>query len=142
MELWNLSNRIYHATAAEEMQRYKVEPYVVCADVYGAAPHTGRGGSTWYTGSASWLYRVAIETILGSNLRGHALRVAACVPSSWPGFELRCRHQSARYRIVVDNSAGTGRGVRWIELDGQRLPSDTLPLIDDVKTHKVRVQLG
>ena len=67
---WNLINPVYHATTAEEVQHYKVEPYVVCADVYGAPPHTGRGGWTWYTGSASWLYRVAIETILGFQLRG------------------------------------------------------------------------
>jgi hypothetical protein len=78
----------------------------------------------------------------GFQLRGDALRVAPCVPPNWPGFELSYCHQSARYRIVVDNSADTGRGVRWIELDGQRLPSDTLPLSDDVNTHNVRVQLG
>jgi cellobiose phosphorylase len=142
MELWNLINPLYHATTAEEVQHYKVEPYVVCADVYGAAPHTGRGGWTWYTGSASWLYRVAIETMLGFQLRGDTLRFVPCIPPSWPGFELRYRHQSATYRILVDNSAGTGRGVQWIELDGQRLPSDSLPLGDDAKTHDVRVQLG
>ena len=67
MEPWNLINPTYHATTVEEVQRYKVEPYVVCADVYGAAPHTDRAGWRWYHGSASWLYRVAIETILGSN---------------------------------------------------------------------------
>jgi cellobiose phosphorylase len=70
MELWNLINPIYHATTADEVQQYKVEPYVVCADVYGAAPHTARGGWTWYTGAASWLYRVAIETILGFPIAG------------------------------------------------------------------------
>jgi cellobiose phosphorylase len=141
MELWNLINPVYHATTPEEVQQYRVEPYVVCADVYGAAPHTGRGGWTWYTGSASWLYRVAIETILGFQLQGRAVRFAPCVPPSWPGFELTYRRQAATYRIVVDNSGGTGRGVRWIEVDGQRLPSDTLPLSDDAKTHDVRVQL-
>ena len=142
MELWNLINPVYHATTAEEVQHYKVEPYVVCADVYGAPPHTGRGGWTWYTGSASWLYRVAIETILGFQLRGDTLRFEPCVPPSWPGFELSYRHRSATYRILVDNSAGTGRGVRSVELDGQRLPNDTVPLSDDGKTHNVRVQLG
>jgi cellobiose phosphorylase len=142
MELWNLINPVYHATTAEEVQHYKVEPYVVCADVYGAPPHTGRGGWTWYTGSASWLYRVAIETILGFQLRGDTLRFEPCVPPSWPGFELSYRYRSATYRILVDNSAGTGRGVRSVELDGQRLPNDTVPLYDDLKTHNVRVQLG
>ena len=142
MELWNLINPVYHATTPEEVELYKVEPYVVCADVYGAPPHTGRGGWSWYTGSASWLYRVAIETILGFQLRGRTLRIEPCIPRSWPGFELTYRHQSATYQILVDNSAGTGRGVRSIELDGQRVPDHTLPLSDDRKTHHVRVQLG
>jgi cellobiose phosphorylase len=141
-ELWNLINPIYHATTAEEVQRYKVEPYVVCADVYGAAPHTARGGWTWYTGAASWLYRVAIERILGFQLRGDTVRFEPCIPLTWPGFLLTFRHRSATYRIVVDNSAGTGRGVRLIELDGQELPNHTVPLSDDGKTHSVRVQLG
>jgi cellobiose phosphorylase len=142
MELWNLINPVYHATTAEEVQRYKVEPYVVCADVYGAWPHKGRGGWTWYTGSASWLYRVGIETILGFQLRSNTLHFEPCIPPRWPQFEMTYRFGSATYRIVVDNSAGTGRGVRSVELDGQRLPNDTVPLSDDSRTHSVRVQLG
>jgi cellobiose phosphorylase len=142
VDLWNLINPVYHATTPEQVQRYKVEPYVACADVYGAPPHTGRGGWTWYTGSASWLYRVAIETILGFQLRGDTLRVEPCIPPSWPGFELKYRHGSATYRILVDNSAGTGRGVRSVELDGQRLPDGIVPLTDDSKTHELRVSLG
>ena len=142
MELWNLINPVNHATTAEEVQHYKVEPYVVSADVYGAWPHTGRGGWTWYTGSASWLYRVAIETILGFQLRGETLRFEPCIPPGWPRFELKYHHRSATYRILVDNSAGSGRGVRSIELDGQRLPNNFVPLTDDSKNHDVRVQLG
>jgi cellobiose phosphorylase len=142
MKLWNLINPVYHATTAEEVQHYKVEPYVVCADVYGAPPHTGRGGWTWYTGSASWLYRVAVETILGFQLRGETLRVEPCIPPSWPRFELTYRHRSTTYRIVVDNSAGAGRGVRSVHLDGQRLLNDFVPLIHDSKIHDIRVQLG
>ena len=106
---------------------------MVCADVYGAPPHTGRGGWTWYTGSASWLYRVAIEAILGFQLQGSTLRFEPCIPRGWPGFEMNYRHRSATYRILVDNSAGTGRGVRSVELDGQQLPSDTVTLSDDRK---------
>jgi len=142
VELWNLINPIYHATTPEEAEHYKVEPYVVCADVYGAAPHTGRGGWTWYTGSAGWLYRVAVEAILGFRLQGSTLRFEPCIPTKWSGFEVSYRYRSATYRIVVDNSAGTGRGVRSVELDGQRLPSDAVPLSDDARTHQVRVQLG
>ena len=142
MELWNLINPVYHATTIEDVHSYRVEPYVVCADVYGAQPHTGRGGWTWYTGSASWLYRVAIETILGFHLRNGELRIEPCIPADWPGFELTYRHRSAKYRILVDNSAGTGRGIRSVELDGRRLTNGTVPLTDDSKTHEVRVQLG
>jgi cellobiose phosphorylase len=142
MQLWNLINPIYHATTARAVQHYKVEPYVVCADVYGAAPHTGRGGWTWYTGSAGWLYRVAVESSLGFKLRGDTLHFAPCIPPRWPKFEMRYRHRSSTYRILVDNSAGTGRGVRSIELDGRRLPNDSLPLCDDAKAHDVVVNLG
>lgn len=142
VKLWNLINPVYHATTLQEVERYKVEPYVACADVYGAPPHTGRGGWTWYTGSASWLYRVAIETILGFQLRGETLRLEPCVPPSWPGFELKYRHRSATYRIRVDNLAGTGRGVRSVELDGRRLSSNAVALEDDSKTHEVCVKLG
>ncbi len=142
VELWNLINPVYHATTPEQVRRYKVEPYVTCADVYGAPPHTSRGGWTWYTGSASWLYRVAIETILGFQLRGDTLRLEPCIPSSWPGFELKYRYGSATYRILVDNSAGHGRGIRSVEIDGQRLPDGIVPLTDDSKTHEVRVSLG
>ena len=135
-------NHFGHATTAEEVWHYKVEPYVVCADVYGAPPHTGRGGWTWYTGSASWLYRVAIETILGFRLRGGTLCFEPCVPPRWPGFELSYRHRSATYRILVDNSAGMGRGVKSVELDGQPLSDGNVPLGDDGKTHNVCVRLG
>jgi cellobiose phosphorylase len=142
MELWNLINPISHAMSSKAVQHYKVEPYVVCADVYGAAPHTGRGGWTWYTGSAAWLYRVAIEAMLGFQRRGDTLRVSPCIPRSWPQFEVSYRYRSTTYRIVVDNSAGTGRGVRSVELDGERVPNDALPLVDDAKTHDAVVRLG
>jgi cellobiose phosphorylase len=142
IELWNLLNPIQHALTADDVRHYKVEPYVVCADVYGAPPHTGRGGWTWYTGSASWLYRVAVEAILGFHLCGQTLRMEPCIPPSWSGFELCYRHRSATYRIEVDNTSGTGRGVRRLELDGQDLADADVPLGDDGRTHTVRVELG
>jgi len=135
-------NPISHSDNAHKTDRYRVEPYVVAADVYSVEPHRGRGGWTWYTGSASWLYRVALETTLGFRLRGGKLRVEPCIPPSWPRFELSYRYRSATYRIMVDNSAGTGRGVRSVELDGQPLSDGTVLLSDDGKTHDVRVQLG
>jgi cellobiose phosphorylase len=142
LELWNMLNPIYHATTPSEVRRYKVEPYVACADVYGAPPHTGRGGWTWYTGSASWLYRVATEAILGFRLAGDTLRVEPCVPVSWPGYELTYHHRSSTYRVRVDNRAGTGRGVTSVTLDGQPAPGSVVTLRDDGRTHDVRVTLG
>ena len=142
LELWNLINPIYHATTPAEVQHYKVEPYVVCADIYGAPPHTGRGGWTWYTGSAGWLYRVALEAILGIRPAGDTLRVEPCIPSGWPGYEVAYRHGSATYRIRVENPAGTGRGVRSVLVDGQPVPGGAVPLRDDGREHDVRVALG
>jgi cellobiose phosphorylase len=142
LELWNLLNPIYHATTPSETQRYKVEPYVACADVYGVPPHVGRGGWTWYTGSASWLYRVALEAILGFHRAGDMLRIEPCVPPGWPGYELKYRHGSATYTVRVENSAGTGRGVRSVTLDGQLVPGGVVPLRDDGRSHDVRVTLG
>jgi cellobiose phosphorylase len=142
VKLWNLINPIHHATTPAQVEHYKVEPYVVCADVYGAPPHTGRGGWTWYTGSASWLYRVALEFILGVKVIGDSLRLEPCIPSTWTGFEIDFRYRSTTYRISVDNASGKGRGVRAMLLDGKRTTSDTVPLYDDRKPHQVRVELG
>ena len=142
VELWNLINPVHHAATPAAVEHYKVEPYVVCADVYGAPPHTGRGGWTWYTGSASWLYRVALEAILGFHREGGSLRLDPCIPRGWPGFEIHYRHRSTTYRVRVDNSAGTGRGVRLVVLDGRQLPGGAVPLNDDRKDHEVRVELG
>jgi cellobiose phosphorylase len=142
LELWNMLNPIYHATTLTEVQRYKVEPYVVCADVYSVPPHVGRGGWTWYTGSASWLYRVALEAILGFHIAGDTLRVEPCVPPSWPGYELTYRHRSAAYRIRVENAAGTGHGVRSVTVDGRTAEGGAVPLRDDGREHDVRVTVG
>jgi cellobiose phosphorylase len=141
LELWNLINPIYHATTPAEVQHYKVEPYVVCADIYGAPPHTGRGGWTWYTGSAGWLYRVALEAILGIHPSGDTLRVEPCIPTRWPEYEVAYRHGSTTYRIRVDNPAGAGRGVRSVLVDGQPVPGGVVSLRDDRREHDVRVTL-
>jgi cellobiose phosphorylase len=140
-ELWSLLNPINHARTPAEVAHYKVEPYVICADVYGAPPHTGRGGWTWYTGSASWFYRVALEAMLGVQLRGNVLHIAPCIPTGWPGYEITLRFRSATYQVRVDNAAGTGRGVASLTVDGQAESGGTLLLRDDGKTHAVHVAL-
>jgi cyclic beta-1,2-glucan synthetase len=142
-ELLAMLNPVNRARTEADVQRYKVEPYVVAADVYARPPHVGRGGWTWYTGSAAWLYRAGVESILGFRLRGARLSVDPCIPRAWPGFQLTFRYRSAQYAIVVENPHGVSRGVTSIELDGVALETTAgVTLADDRTTHRVRIRLG
>jgi cyclic beta-1,2-glucan glucanotransferase len=142
-ELFAMLNPINHASTDEGVQRYKVEPYVVAADVYSEPPHVGRGGWTWYTGSAGWMYRAGLESILGFRLRGARLVIDPCIPRGWPGFEIVFRYRSARYDLVVDNPQGVSRGVSSVEVDGVGLAGDlSIALADDRNRHRVRIVLG
>ena len=143
-ELFSLLNPVNHANTRAGVHRYKVEPYVVAADIYSEPPHVGRGGWTWYTGSAGWLYRAGIESILGLRRQGEFLLLDPCIPKHWPGFELSYRHGAARYDIVVENPRGVSRGIATAEFDGQSLSGVPMrvPLADDGKVHKIRVVLG
>ena len=145
-EMFDLLNPIDHSDSPEAVARYKVEPYVACADVYSVAPHVGRGGWTWYTGSAAWLYRAGLEAVLGFHLQGDHLRVDPCVPKTWPGFQITYRHGAQRatcYEISVENPDKVCSGVKRIELDGQTLGVDEpVALVDDGKTHQLCVTLG
>jgi cyclic beta-1,2-glucan synthetase len=142
--LFSILNPINHSSTRADVQRYKVEPYVIAADVYSVAPHVGRGGWTWYTGSAGWLYRAGIEGILGFRLQGEILMLAPCIPEGWPRFEIAFRHRSARYEITVENPHGVCAGVVYAELDGKALPDGqtSIALTDDGGAHKIRVILG
>jgi cyclic beta-1,2-glucan synthetase len=142
--LFSLLNPINHARRRADVLRYKVEPYVVAADVYSAGPHVGRGGWTWYTGSAGWLQRAGVEAILGLRIEGDVLHLDPCIPKTWPGFEMTVRHGTARYRIVVENPDATGRGVRTASLDGTAVETRplSLPLVDDGRQHDIQVALG
>ncbi len=148
--LFRLLNPILHAATPEGALRYRLEPYVVAADVYGAPPHVGRGGWSWYTGSAGWMYRLGLEAILGLRRTGRTLRIDPCIPAGWPGFEVTYRAADARrpsgaratYRIRVDNPQGTCRGVAQVVLDGKRLSGKGIPLRDDGAEHQVRVLMG
>lgn len=143
-ELLSMLFPINHSHTWAAAQRYKVEPYVACADVYSTAPHVGRGGWTWYTGSAGWMYRAGLESVLGFNVEGNNLRFDPCVPKSWRGFDIVFRHRSSRYEISVENPAGVCRGIARLELDQQLLPggSTAITLVDDGATHHLRVVLG
>jgi cyclic beta-1,2-glucan synthetase len=126
------------------LRRYKVEPYVIAADVYSVAPHVGRGGWTWYTGAAGWLYRAGVESILGFNLRGNHLLLTPCIPEHWPSFEMIFKHGSARYEILVENPRGVSRGIASTEVDGTLLAAgmSRIELMDDGVTHRVHMTLG
>ncbi len=140
--LFRLLNPLYSADTPERMARYRVEPYVVAADVYSVAPHVGRGGWAWYTGSAAWLARVGLEALLGLRRQGRVLRVEPCIPRDWPGYELRYRHGATVYCIAVENPEGINRGVQRVELDGAPLAGREIPLLDDGQEHAVRVVMG
>ena len=143
-ELFSLTNPVNHSSTRSAIHRYKVEPYVVCADVYSAPAHIGRGGWTWYTGSAGWMYRTAIEGILGLNLRGRRLRIDPCIPRGWPGFEVTYKHGSSRFHIAVDNPKGVSRGVVKAALDGSDIAASPceIALTDDGTYHYARITLG
>jgi cyclic beta-1,2-glucan synthetase len=143
-ELFSLMNPINRTSTRADVQRYKVEPYAVAADVYSVAPHVGRGGWTWYTGSAGCLYRAGLEGILGFRLQGAFLLLAPCIPKEWPRFEIVFKYHSAHYEIAVENPRGVSRGVASAELDGKTLSDGVtrVPLADDGQVHQVRVILG
>ncbi|MEX2250609.1 MAG: glucoamylase family protein [Acidimicrobiia bacterium] len=142
-ELFGLLNPINHASTRAGIHRYRVEPYVAAADVYSEAPHVGRGGWTWYTGSAGWMYRAGVEWILGFRLRGARLLIDPCIPRAWRGFEIDFRYHSSRYQIQVSNPNGVTRGVVGLTMDGTTLPPGSeLELVDDGSTHQVQVILG
>ncbi|HEY0957804.1 MAG TPA: glucoamylase family protein [Novosphingobium sp.] len=142
--LFSLLNPINHARSRSDLRRYKVEPYVVAADVYAAADHLGRGGWTWYTGSAAWLYRAGMEEILGLRLRGSLLHLDPCIPNGWPGFEVVLHHGSARFDIRVDNPDGVGKGIVSASMDDADVTARPLrfELPDDDKRHAILVTMG
>jgi cyclic beta-1,2-glucan glucanotransferase len=142
-EVLALLNPINHASSAAGIAGYRVEPYVVAADVYAEAPHVGRGGWTWYTGSAAWMYRAGLESILGFHVRGPRLALDPCIPRAWSAFTIAFRHQGAEYTIVVENPRGVSRGVAAVELDDVPLDdSVNIPLATDAKPHRIRLVLG
>ncbi len=148
-DLFAMLNPISHSSTPSAAARYKVEPYVVCADVYSVAPHVGRGGWTWYTGSAGWLYRAGLEAILGFRVHGTVLAIDPCLPEAWPGYEIVFHRRGigntvTRYEIAVENPHHVSRGVVRAELDGVEIAKDValIPLVDDGKMHRLRVELG
>ncbi len=145
MELLHMLNPINHARTPVDVERYKAEPYAVAADVYAHPAHAGRGGWTWYTGSAGWMYRAGLESILGLRRKGAHFEMAPCIPTAWPEYSLVWRvdgTRGTRYEITVLNPKRRCRGISEAELDGALVNPAEIPLISDGTTHRVRVVLG
>ena len=140
--LFDIINPVRHGDTAERIMTYRVEPYVVAADVYSLPDHAGRGGWTWYTGSASWMYRLLVESLLGVTLHVDRLHVGPLLPQTWPGFSFRYRFRDTHYHIEVVRAGSSAAGHPAIILDGAPLTSPDIPLVDDRKDHFVQVKLS
>ncbi|WP_158681725.1 GH36-type glycosyl hydrolase domain-containing protein [Microbulbifer pacificus] len=138
--LFSLINPVTHTSSAEGVARYKTEPYVLAGDVYGVAPHIGRGGWTWYSGASGWLYRGALEALLGLRIYGgNRLEIKPCLPDAWDVYRVSLRHRSSRYEIEVRNCGGLDRHSAEMRLNGRVIEGDQIPLTDDGNTHRVVV---
>lgn len=142
--LFSMLNPINHARTRAEVHRYKVEPYVIAADIYAHQPHVGRGGWTWYTGSAGWMQRAGVESILGIRILAGVLHFAPCIPSNWPGFEFVLRWGTARYEIQVTNPNRRESGLRSAMFDGKPISVHPLELMlsDDGNAHLLEIVMG
>jgi cyclic beta-1,2-glucan synthetase len=141
-ELLSFINPINRSVDPSRLEQYRVEPYVVAADIYSAKEHVGRGGWTWYTGSAGWMYRVTLEHVLGIRREGEWLTIDPCVPRQWRRFQVTLRLQNAEYRIAVENPKGVNRGVQSISLEGRATEERRVRLQPDSGTHAVLVVMG
>ena len=141
-ELLALINPLNHSRTEAAVAIYKAEPYVVAADVYGVAPHTGRGGWTWYTGSAGWLYRLIVESLLGVKREGNRLHIKPCMPDDWKTYSLSYRYNDTAYRIsIVRTSTADAAAIRTT-LDGTEIPEPGIPLVDDRREHVVEIRIN
>jgi len=145
-ELFAMLNPIHHGSQPEDIERYKVEPYVMCADIYAASPHTGRGGWTWYTGAAGWMYRLTVETLLGLYLEGDHLRIAPCIPADWESYKIQYRFHDTFYHITIRRVAEKSNQVSRVSVDGTEVGGEEgagrIPLVVDRQEHHVEVELG
>jgi cyclic beta-1,2-glucan synthetase len=139
-ELFQMLNPLTHALTPEQVATYKVEPFVVAADVYTAPGHLGRGGWTWYTGSASWMYRVGLEAILGFHKCGDMLTIRPATPAGWPTYTITFRHRRSEYVIEVREPAAIRDGEAELEIDGRAVEGSAIGLVDDGARHGVIVR--
>jgi cellobiose phosphorylase len=139
-ELFTMINPVNHASSPKGIGIYKVEPYVVSADVYAVSPHTGRGGWTWYTGSAGWMYRLIVESLLGLRLEVDKLYVSPCLPAEWTQFKVHYRYRETMYHITVLKKCADN-GETTVTSDGVEQHDKVLHLVDDRQEHTVVVTI-
>ncbi|HLW12333.1 MAG TPA: glycosyl hydrolase family 65 protein, partial [Casimicrobiaceae bacterium] len=139
-EIATMINPVNHARTPQSSAVYTTEPYVSAADVYALAPHTGRGGWTWYTGSAGWMYRLLVESLLGLRIEGDKLRIAPCLPLDWTTLTLQYRYRETVYRITVTQTIDGGRG-QQVNVDGIDAREPLVHLVDDRQNHRVAVTM-
>jgi cellobiose phosphorylase len=139
-ELLSLISPLNHASSAEKAATYRVEPYIVAADIYALPPHTGAGGWTWYTGAAGWMYRLIVESLLGLRLEVDRLSFTPCLPPDWQSFTLSYRYRETTYAITV-RRASERDGVRLV-VDGIEQNEGSIRLVDDRQPHTVEVEIG
>lgn len=142
MELYDMINPINHTSTAIEYSRYRVEPYVVAADVYAVEPYTGRGGWTWYTGAAGWMYRVCADYMLGLKIRGDELVIDPCISCRWTEYTIKYRYKNTLYIIDIKNPSGVNQGVVSTQMDGRILNDNKIPLTDDGREHQINIIMG
>ena len=142
VELFELLNPINHARTHIEYSKYKVEPYVMAADVYSVEPHTGRGGWTWYTGAAGWFYKVGFEHILGFKKRGKTLVIDPCIPKNWSGFDIKYKFKNTLYIIEVKNPDRINKGVKKVIVDNKEIEGNKISLVNDKNKHYIEVIMG
>jgi cellobiose phosphorylase len=143
-ELTTMINPANHSKSREAGAVYKVEPYVMAADVYAVAPHTGRGGWTWYTGSAGWMYRLILESLLGLQLETDRLHIAPCLPAHWEGLKIHYRYRETVYHIAIAQTQvgeGENSGVVSVNVDGIEQGGEAIALVDDRREHAVVVTI-
>jgi cyclic beta-1,2-glucan synthetase len=141
-ELFHMLNPINHTRGPADVERYQGEPYVLAGDVSTHPAHAGRAGWTWYTGSAGWMYRAGLESLLGLTRQGATFAIEPCIPSSWPEYGIIWRYGRTRYEISVSNPERCCSGVARAQIDGVPVDHRAIPLVDDGMTHQVLVVLG
>ncbi len=142
VELFDMLNPVLLSNSNDQANEYRVEPYVMCADIYSEPPYQRRGGWTWYTGSAAWMYRLGVEELLGFHKMGNSLRIDPVIPPTWDGFEMTYQFGTAKYQIKVANPDHVAQHVKAVSLDGSFVDDHLIALVDDGKPHTVEVTMG